>query len=83
MDGGLEDSEAIDLNLVAQMDFSPLDDAHLGSGFDSDSDHLGLFEDHDTSLLVRSKKMTIEDRMGIPNSEDTQYTRMMTRIDDR
>ena len=68
MDDGLEGSVAIDLKLVAQMDFSPLDDAHLG--FDSDSDHLGLFEDHYFSSGTLHED-DAEDQMGIPNSEDT------------
>jgi hypothetical protein len=66
MDDALEDSEAIDLKQVAQVDFSPLDDSHLETGFDSDLDHLNLFEDHN---LFPGALQDDDDQPDLPNSE--------------
>lgn len=65
MDDELEDSEAIDLG---QVDFSTCGDSHISSGFDSDSDHLELFEDQYLFSGALHEDDT-EDQMGIPDSE--------------
>ena len=66
MDDEVEDSETIDLTQVTQVD--TLDDSDLGSGFDSDSDYLGLFEDQCLSSGMLHED-SAEDQLDIPNSE--------------
>jgi hypothetical protein len=69
MDDGLEVSGTTDLEQVAHVDFLPLDDPHLGSGFDSDLDHLDLFEDQSLASGAL-REDGIEDHMSISDSED-------------
>lgn len=69
MDDEVEDSETIDLMQVTQMDnITPLDDSDLGSGFDSDPDYLGLFEDQYLSSGMLHED-DAEDQLDILNSE--------------
>jgi len=69
MDDELEDSETINLMQVAQVDnITPFDDSHLCSEFDSDSDHLDLFEDPCLSPGSLHEDDD-EDQLGILHSE--------------
>ena len=69
MDDDAEDSEANDLMKDTQMDnATTLDDSDLGSGFDTDSDYLGLFEDQCLSSGMLHEGAT-EDQLDILNSE--------------
>lgn len=68
MDDEFEDSEAIALKQVAQVDASTFDDSYLGSGFDSDSDHLDLFEDQYLCSGALHQG-DAENQMDIPDSE--------------
>ena len=69
IDGDVEDSDTVDLTQVTQMDnTTPVDDSDLGSGFDTDSDYLGLFEDQclPSGMLHEDDA---EDQLDILNSE--------------
>lgn len=69
MDDDVEDSGTIDWMEVTQMDdTTPLDDSDLGSGFDTDSDYLGLFEDQYLSSGMLHED-DAEDQLDILNSE--------------
>jgi len=68
MDDETEDSEAINLKQVAQVDLSIFEDSHIGSGFDSDSDHLDLFDDQ-YLFSGALHEDGAEDQMGITDSE--------------
>ena len=69
MDDEVEDSEIIDLMQVTQVDdMTPLDDSDLGSGLDSDSDYLGLFEDQCLSFGML-REGDAEDQLDILNSD--------------
>jgi hypothetical protein len=70
MDDELEDPETISMMQVAQVhNVTPFHDSHLGSGFDSDSDHLDLFEDQYISSGILHED-DAEDQLDILDSED-------------